>query len=340
MQNQYNIIILNWNGWHDTQKCIESILLNNKSNNYTIIVVDNGSKIDDLRVMEHYLINNFKQIINNDKEYFLSGNVSIPVEFENAKSCDKVILIKNHENLGFAMGNNVALKFLQKIGKSYAILLNNDTEIEDYALDKMFFFYQSQNNVGAVVPQIRYYEPKNLIWNCGGMINFLGIRKYKYAFKDFNDVPQEGFDKIDYGTGCAILFNIEKVGILTEKFFFGEEDMEFAFRMKKMNLNVYCLYESLIYHKVGASRNQISENQIGKMAYHYSQRISNLKDNLIYPIWLLSVLAHIMSSIRLLKKNNSFSVTTVFNFWKVILKMTNKKSFKLEDFKKISNDNY
>ena len=36
-------------------------------------------------------------------------------------------------------------------------------------------------------------------------------------------------------------------------FFFGEEDFEFSIRMKKANVYMACVLDSLIYHKVGAT---------------------------------------------------------------------------------------
>lgn len=336
----YNIVILNWNGWHDTINCLKSIHDNSINENYTIYLVDNGSDIDEINQIENYVKQNYCKYIIDEKENFLNRRVNIQKDFKELSGLEKIVLIKNNENLGFAKGNNVALKFLHSIGENLVILLNNDTEIIDNALNKMVEFYNNQPLVGAVVPQIRYYNPNDVIWNCGGMINFIGVRKYDYAFSKISNVPQTGYKRIDYGTGCTILFDIQKVGILTEKFFFGEEDMEFAFRLKKKNFPIYCFYNSIIYHKVGASRNQISKNAVGKMVYHYCQRMSNLKDNLSFVTYYISLLAHMASSIRLLKNMGSLKISTFFNCWKAVLNNVNKKQFTLRDFKIISNQQY
>ncbi|MDF2515212.1 MAG: glycosyl transferase family 2 [Sphingobacterium sp.] len=341
--NNYYIVILNWNGWHDTRLCIDSILNRTSSNRYSIVLVDNGSSMDEVREIESYCRENFKYVISENKEYFLNSSVEILNDFHSHRSQDRILIIKNNENLGFAAGNNVALQFLKNINEHYAILLNNDTEIEHEALDKMYQFLldNEKKDVVAVIPQIRYYNPNNIIWNCGGSINWLGVRKYDYAFDNIDKVPQQGAKRVDYGTGCALMMNINKTGVLSEKFFLGEEDMEFAFRLKKMNTKIFCLYPAIIYHKVGASRSKISEEKMGNMVYHYSMRMSNLKDNLPTIVWYLTMAAHYLSTIRILKKEQFFSIKKVNLMWKDIYKNVKTiDKYKREDFIRITNKKY
>ena len=341
--NNYYIIILNWNGWSDTENCIKSILQNTNSNNYKIILVDNGSQQDEVNLIENYCYNNFNVVISENKDFFLAPKFDFPLDYEETDSKDKIILIKNNENLGFANGNNVALKFLQNIKAQFALLLNNDTEIGEDALDKMFNFLISHydSNIAAVVPQIRYFKPKDIIWNCGGNINWLGIRKYFYPNQNIKNVPQKGHMRIDYGTGCALLLDLNKTGVLCDKFFFGEEDMELAFRLKKLNLSTYCLFDSVVFHKVGSSREKISEEKMGNMVFHYSMRMSDLKSHLSKPVWYLSFFAHYCSSIRILYSEEFFAFHKINSMWKDIYSNTkNIDYYKREDFLRISNKKY
>lgn len=331
----FYIVILNWNGWGDTFNCIESILKNTKAEEYSIVLVDNGSRSDEITEIERYCKTRFQNSILGNKEYFLNEDSIIKDDFKNAASNEKIIFIRNDENLGFARGNNIALKFIKKIGGQYALLLNNDTEIENDALSGMFSFMTSSQdkNCAAVVPQIRYFEPNDLIWNCGGSINCIGVRKYDFAFKNINEVPQKGFKKIDYGTGCALLLNLKITGILSDKYFFGEEDFELAFRLKKEEKSVYCLYSSVVYHKVGASRVKISEEKMGNMVYHYSQRMSNLRDQMNIVMWSISVFAHFLSTIKILRNEPFFKFSKVCQMWKDIL-------FNVREIKKFERTDY
>ena len=93
------VIILNWNGLKDTRECLESLRKTDYSN-YQIFLVDNGSKGNDAEILK--------------KEYG-----------------DFIAVISNETNLGFAEGNNVAIReALEDAEVKYVFLLNNDTTVE------------------------------------------------------------------------------------------------------------------------------------------------------------------------------------------------------------------
>ncbi|WP_313513816.1 glycosyltransferase [Sphingobacterium sp.] len=342
-RDNYFIVILNWNGWKDTQLCIESILKNTLDNNFNIILVDNGSSIDEIKEIKEYCNERFDFVINDSKEVFLDSSFSLPKQYHDYKNNKKIIFIENNENLGFAIGNNIALRMLRTINVKYALLLNNDTEVTPRSLSNMYtnLLNHEKNKVVAVIPQIRYFSPNNLIWNCGGNINWLGIRKYLYPMKDVNNFQLTGNTYVDYGTGCAILFDLEKVGLLSEKYFFGEEDFEMAYRIKRNKGRILCTFDSIIYHKVGASRVKISDKKISNMVYHYSQRMANLKDQLPIFTWYLSLIAHMLSSARLLVNSSLFSLKRFKSMWEDILhNVKSLDKFSKEDFLRISSKSY
>lgn len=342
-QKILNIIILNWNGFEDTVKCIESVKNNLIEQNYSIILVDNGSEKEEVENIEKYCKLNFTNFYATYKENVLSYDVDLYKKTSIFCGKNDILLIRNNENLGFAKGNNVGLHYVLNQNGNYALLLNNDTEIEHDALNKMFLTLKKneRNNVVAVIPQIRYFHDKDLIWNCGGKINWLGVRKYYYADTKATNLSLNDTMKVDYGTGCTLLLNLDKTGILSEKFFFGEEDFELAYRLKSANMKILCDLNAIIYHKVGASRDKFSDKFIGNMVYHYAQRLSNLKDNLPTFIWMISAFAHFLSSIRLLIINNCFSLKILMNMWVDILQnVTNLKQFTKSDFARISRKVY
>lgn len=343
-KNIFFVVILNWHGWKDTQKCLESIVSESKGDEFCIILVDNGSDMSQVKAMEEYCLKNYDICLIDDKEVFLQSQFRLGVDFLETGGTDKIIFIKNNENLGFARGNNVAIEFVQNQGGRYVLLLNNDTEIEEDALNKMMNVFQENNtrcNYAAVIPQIRYFYDKDKIWNCGGKINRLGIRKYNYSDVDSDNVPQTGLLNVDYGTGCVLLLDLIKTGKLSEKYFFGEEDLELALRLKKKRLNTVCILDAIVYHKVGASRDKFSDKFVGNMVYHYSQRLSNLKDYLNPFYWNLTVAAHFLSSIRILIAYKRFNVRVLGSMWRdILVNVKNLKQFTQADFARISRKNY
>lgn len=96
-------VILNYNIINETIDCIESIIKHIKNQNYYIIVVDNGSS---------------KAIYDELYDYIHSLRL------------DKLILLKNSDNLGFACGNNVGFKYAKyELNADFILQINNDTII-------------------------------------------------------------------------------------------------------------------------------------------------------------------------------------------------------------------
>ena len=99
------IIVLNYNGEEDTIACIDS-LLESKYYPISICVIDNCSEKENLAVLQSYL-----QKIQTcfDNEQILS----VERIDRNKRS---LIFISNHENFGFAKGNNIGIETALKVG--------------------------------------------------------------------------------------------------------------------------------------------------------------------------------------------------------------------------------
>ena len=173
------------------------------------------------------------------------------------------------------------------------------------------------NEIHAITPQIRLYNEKDKIWNCGGKLTFFGSRKYFYANENIDKVPVKGHSSISFVTGCALLFQYKKTGILTEDFFFGEEDYEFSLRMKKNRFKMVCIYDSIIYHKVGSSINK-SHNIISSTYLYYINRLINTRNYYSQIRWQITkVLAYCYLPILFIKNDlnpkNSLSLIKSIN---------------------------
>ena len=96
-QPKVTVIILNWNGKEDTLECLASVKKIDYSN-FEIVLVDNGSVDDSVEaVSEHY---------------------------------PDVTLLQTGDNLGYAGGNNVGIRYALDNKAEYVLLLNNDTVVD------------------------------------------------------------------------------------------------------------------------------------------------------------------------------------------------------------------
>ena len=257
------IIILNWHGAGDTIACLES--LSAVEGHFHVVVVDNGSSDDS--------VTRIGQWIASDR-----NNISVE-------------LLPLDRNYGFAMGNNKGIAYASKYNPDYYLLLNNDTEVTPDFLTKLATFSQHHPEYRVLTPKIHYFFDKTKIWNCGGKLS-MGFRKYYYAGQTDAAVKEKEYIPIGFVTGCALFFTPELLDgegrLLTERFFFGEEDFEFSMRMDAQGIKMACLLDSVIYHKVGASSSRMSG--LGKIYLHYLNRFIDIrlhKSALFYMLWAL-----------------------------------------------------
>ena len=165
------IIILNWNGYKDTIECLASLFACVRQD-FVWAVVDNGSENESVREITSFL---------NDK----GKDFSVVKQGEAPSSPLKAgqgIVYCLKENYGFAKGNNLGIALVEQLAAnagsskpSHYLLLNNDTLVEPDFLEKLETFAHEHPQYVALTPQIRYADPRNRIWNCGGKM-FFGLR--------------------------------------------------------------------------------------------------------------------------------------------------------------------
>ena len=289
-KSEIYIVILNWNGTADTIACLQSLRLMD-GGDYQTVLVDNDSEEEAYNELKQWCANEYSTLT----EYTEEKNLGQA----NDLGSDHLIIIRNKENLGFAAGNNVAIDFiLSQSQDPYVLLLNNDTVVESQFLNHLSAFMKQNNEYVACTPQIRYYEPNDKIWSCGGHIR-LGNRMSKYRGASIENIPTQGYEDITFITGCALFFRPRKTGKLSEKFFFGEEDFEFSLRLRKHKQKVACVFDSIIYHKVSQTVAK-DDNTFNRMFLFYAMRFIDYKPYYSIFIRPLLIVVNLLSASRIL----------------------------------------
>lgn len=318
MNPKISIIILNFNGAEDTIECLES-LFSSEERNFNLIVVDNGSESLDFNKLELWCQNNFASV------NLISKDEAVNSQRSNLSFAKSVItFIKNNENLGFAIANNIGTRFALLNEAEEILLLNNDTIVTSSFLSNLLKFWQLHPEYMALTPKICLAEPRNIIWNCGGKITWFGNRRYFYADKDVSLLPDVVFDKITFITGCALLYKPEFTGLLTEQFFFGEEDFEFSLRLLRKNQKMACVYDSLIYHKVGRSVKVNFDVSYNRIFLHYVSRLINHKAYYSKVFrWFIRIL-HLFYGFYLTSVRHKYGFINSIKFWWIVNQYVNK----------------
>ena len=286
------IVILNWNGENDTVECLKSIRKSIPAG-FVPILVDNGSEAKSLERLKRECGLLFgKILLLKENEWAALQGAPLAELLEDLKN-DSLVLIENGENLGFAKGNNVGVRFAELLGAEWVMLLNNDTVVWPDTLQQLRRFLANHPSFAAITAQIRDFGCNGRIQNCGGDLTYFGSRKYKFANLDAALLPQADFSVITFITGCVLLFKYKVTGVLTEDFFFGEEDYEFSLRMKNRGLKMACVHGAVVYHKGGASIAKRSR-PLGAILVQYVSRLSNTRNHYSRSRWQITrILAYL-----------------------------------------------
>jgi GT2 family glycosyltransferase len=334
------IIILNWNGWKDTINCINTIL-KNTCRNYQIIVIDNGSTNNSSEKISEWILSKRISIAKINSNEILT-NKSKP----SFNKVDEIVLIQNYENLGFAKGNNIGIRYAMNQGFEYVMLLNNDTFVSKNLVSVMLNFMEKNLDIGVSTPCI-FYKDSGIVWNFGGKLTFYG--SHIFYNSDYVAKNKTGHYIITFITCCAFLIRkeiLEKYGLLTEDYFFGEEDYEYSFRMRKNKVKMASLLDARIYHIEGNSSRKLEGKEINYSFVHHLNRLIFMKKYYSEPVWLIwriFVMLYLFYLLKLSSQYNysRYNLKTTLSYIRKQLEYSNKLSkVDKESFVKILNEKF
>jgi GT2 family glycosyltransferase len=261
---QVSIIVINWNGWEDTIECLESIFGIDYPH-YNVIIVDNHSKDDSLSKIREYCNGKLKP----DSDFFKYNDHNKPIEFSEfyinelspPKSIKKLAIIKNHENQGFAGGNNIGLKFgLENTNSEYFLLLNNDTVVDKQFLKHLVNHAGSE--VAIMGPKIYFYDKPDTIWSAGCRISWNFSRGIQIGSGEVDTGQYNNLTEVEYVSGAAFLIRrdvINRIGLMDEKYFLYFEESDWALMAHQAGFKCYYIPQAKVWHKVSATGGGISK---------------------------------------------------------------------------------
>lgn len=247
------ILILNWNNPEDTINCLESIY-KIKYPNYQIVLIDNGSTDSSIERIVSWGRGNAKDILTLSREVAESGKVFTDKAWEELPSEKKLLIIKNNENLGFAAGNNVGIRYGLSADADYILLLNNDTLVSPDFLNYLVETAESDGNTGIVGAKIYDYFKRNRIQYAGGYLSKIRCMGITEGSGENDEGQFEGIKDASFITGCCMLISrsvFEAVGLLPEEYFMYLEDADFCTSVGQAGFLLKVDMRAKIYHKTG-----------------------------------------------------------------------------------------
>ena len=144
------IIIPNYNGAHFLEKCMPA-LLSQSNQDFSILFVDNASQDDSKKQIDYWI----------------------------GQDPERIFLIQNMENTGFATAVNQGILWAKEQGASYALLLNNDTEVASDFVEQLLSFMKAKEKKGEKVfalssKMVKMHDP-SLMDDAGDELCLLGF---------------------------------------------------------------------------------------------------------------------------------------------------------------------
>jgi len=206
------------------------------------------------------------------------------------------------KNLGFAGGNNLAMRHSLEAGADYVYLLNHDTEVTPSFLVEAVEAAEADAKVGAVQSLLLLHPDKELVNSTGNAIHFLGFGYCLDYRRRADSLKLEEHREIAYPSGAGVLLRttaLAEVGMFDEELFLYHEDLDLGWRLRLAGYVNVLAPRSVVYHKYEFSRS------ISKFYYMERNRYVVLMKNLrawtlllLAPWLLLSELALLAVSFR------------------------------------------
>ncbi len=189
----------------------------------------------------------------------------------------QVNLLASERNLGFAGGNNAALRAMgfpaSGVVPEYVLFLNPDTEVIDDAPAHMIGFMQRQPRAGVAVARLQYPDGRfqHSAFRLPGLaqiwFDFFSWPGRLVESRWNGRYPRALYDAgkpfaVECGLGAAFLVRsvaIRRVGLMDEGFFMYGEEIDWCWRLHKAGWQIYCVPSARVVHHEGQSARQFRE---------------------------------------------------------------------------------
>lgn len=257
-----SIVIANWNTKDLIEDCINSIFSSTPFSevDYEVIIIDNASS-------------------DGSREFLRSLN-------------DKITLIENDSNFGYAKACNQGMKIAK--GR-YVLLLGSDTVMKQGTLSACAEFLDSNPDAGAV--SCKLLNPDGSTQN--SLKKFPKLRNAFYTYLSFDKLNRE-YDMADFGYNitreaeqAAATFLMVRNELLRKISYFDESyrilynDVDLCSRIWEAGYKIYFLHSVSIIH-YGSHSTKNADFALRKIMYsdiyRYYRKHFGFKAKFLYPI--------------------------------------------------------
>lgn len=189
-----------------------------------------------------------------------------------------VATIRSERNLGFAGGNNLALREIvahlspdADRDHEYVLLINTDLFLAQDSLEILTDFMEAHPEVGIVGPRVEKRDGsldlacrRNFPTPANAFFKLFGLsRRFPdhARFADYNLTHRDPGEltEVDAVMGACMMVRLSAItgergaGLLDDEFFMYGEDLDWAYRIKERGWRVYYVPQTRVLHYKGAT---------------------------------------------------------------------------------------
>lgn len=188
-----------------------------------------------------------------------------------ARFGERLRLVQNARNEGFARGNNQAFAVARG---EWMVLLNNDAVLDPRAVEEMMTFVKDKPATGMLACRVVRYDQPNIFDSCGLLIYPDGVcRPRGWEEKDLGQYDRA--EEVLAPSGCASAWRkamLDDIGGFDETYFAYLEDLDLAMRGQLRGWKCHFVPTALARHAKSVTAGNYSKFK----AYHVERnRIFN-----------------------------------------------------------------
>ena len=295
-----DVVIVNWNSGNYLQKCIQSVF---SSGNKDLV-----------------------------EKLFIIDNNSEDLSLQQIKLNDKIVIIRNEENRGFAKACNQGFKLCTT---NYVLLLNPDTQLLKNTLQDCIAFMDKKNDVdilgcqllndnGEIAPSCsRFPTASGIFRDATGLSKLVpSIFKPGIIMTDWDHKESKFVDQV-MGAFMFIRKSIfEKIGYFDEQFFVYYEEVDFSKRLSEIGGKSFFAAEIKAIH---SGEGTTSPVKAFRSFLNLRSRLQYAKKHFnslgYYSVWSCTFLIEpLTKSIFLLLSGKKNEITDLLKGYKMLLK--------------------
>jgi GT2 family glycosyltransferase len=217
------LLILTWNRRDDVLRCVAS-LQRLTYPNYVAVVIDNASEDETVSTLR----------------------ASYPA----------LTIIQNPQNLGYAGGNNIGLRWAMANDADYVQIINNDTEVTPEMITELVRVAETDPKIAVVGCRNVLMNDPGLLWGAYGALTYGPFVVRTVGERAADGAQWHVIKDVDWVIGNGYLVRraaLERIGLLDENLFAYNEDVDWCLRARAAGFRIVYAGTAAIVHKGGSS---------------------------------------------------------------------------------------